>query len=160
MTNPIPAGHEGIIPHLIVDGCSDAIEFYRKAFNAEEIHRAPAPGGSKIMHAEIRINGRPIFLCDDFPEFCGGQSRSPKSLGASPVTIHQFVTDCDAAIKQAAAAGANVTTEPADMFWGDRYGTVEDPWGYTWSFATHVRDMTPEEMEEEAKAAFAQAPGS
>src|SRR5262245_42860137 len=107
MTKPIPAGHEGLIPHLVCDRCADAIEFYKKAFGAKEIRRAPAPDG-RIMHAEIRIGEEPVFLVDDFPEFCGGKSSSPKSLGGTPVTIHRFVEDCDAAIKRAASAGATV----------------------------------------------------
>jgi len=154
-TNPIPPGSEGIIPHLVVDDCAAAIDFYTRAFGAEEICRSPAPDRRKIMHAEVRVNGRPIYLCDDFPEMCGGKSRSPKSLGASPVTIHQYVQDVDAAIQQAEQAGAAVAMPPQDMFWGDRYGTVTDPFGHSWSFATHVRDVTPEEMAAAAEKAFA-----
>lgn len=155
MTNPIPAGQDGLIPHLVCDPCADAIEFYKKAFGAEEVCRMPAPGGDKLMHAQVKINGRHVFLCDDFPEYCGGQSRSPKSLGASPVTIHQYVKDCDAAIKRAADAGATVVMPATDMFWGDRYGVITDPFGHSWSLATHIKDLTPEEMAEAAGAAFA-----
>lgn len=108
MTQAIPAGHEGLIPHLVCDGCAEAIEFYKKAFGAEEVSRTPAPDGKRIMHAEIRIGGRPLFLVDDFPEFCGGKSESPKALGGTPVTIHRYVEDCDAAIRRAEQAGATV----------------------------------------------------
>jgi uncharacterized glyoxalase superfamily protein PhnB len=109
------------------------------------------------MHAEIRIDGRPVFLVDDFPEFCGGHSQHPLALGGTPVTIHRFVTDCDAAVRRAEEAGATVKMPPMDMFWGDRYGVVTDPFGHSWSFATHQRDLTPEEMMEGMKAAFEQA---
>ena len=93
---------------------------------------------------------------DDFPEFCGGKASSPKALNGTPVTIHGYVEDCDAAVKRAAAAGATVQMPPDDMFWGDRYGVVTDPFGHSWSFATHVKDVTPAEMEAGMKKAFAQ----
>ncbi len=157
MTNPIPAGCEGLIPHLVCDPCADAIEFYKKAFGAEEICRMPAPDGQRIMHAQVRIGGKMVFLVDDFPEYCGGKSQSPKALGGSPVTIHRYVKDCDAAIKQAQDAGATVMMPPQDMFWGDRYGVVIDPFGHSWSLATHLRDMTPEEMNKGMQEAFAQS---
>lgn len=156
MAMPIPTGYERMIPHLVCDSCADAIEFYKKAFGAEEVARMPAPGSGKIMHAQIRIGDQMVFLCDDFPEFCDGKARSPKALGASPVTIHQYVEDCDAAIQRAQQAGATVIMPAQDMFWGDRYGMVIDPFGHSWAFATHVRDMSPEEIAEAAKAAFAQ----
>lgn len=158
MTDPIPAGREGLIPHLVCDGCADAIEFYKRAFGAEEISRTPAPDGQRIMHAEIRIGGQPVFLVDDFPEFCGGKSQTPAALGGTPVTIHRFVEDCDAAIQQAADAGATVKMPAADMFWGDRYGVVIDPFGHCWSIATHKSDPTPAEMRQAMEEAFAQGP--
>lgn len=117
--------------------------------------RMPSPDG-RIMHAQITIGGRYIYLSDDFPEYCGGQSRSPKSLGATPVTIHQYVEDCDAAIQRAADAGATVTMPAADMFWGDRFGVVTDPFGHAWSLATHISDPTPEQMQQAAQEMFAQ----
>jgi PhnB protein len=157
MPQPIPAGHEGLIPHLVCDPCADAIEFYKKAFGAQEISRAPTPDGRKIMHAEIRIDGRPVFLNDDFPEFCEGKPQSPKALGGTPVTIHRYVEDCDAAIRRAHAAGATVTMPPMDAFWGDRYGMVTDPFGHRWSLATHVRDLTPQQIAEGMQEAFAQS---
>lgn len=157
MTKPIPQGRESLIPHLQCAGCADAIEFYKKAFGAEEISRLPAPDGKRIMHAEIRIGGQAVFLADDFPEYCGGKALSPKALGGTPVSIHRYVADCDAAIERAAQAGATVQMPPQDMFWGDRYGVIVDPFGHTWSFATHVRDLSPQQICEGAQAAFAQA---
>jgi len=107
------------------------------------------------MHAELKIDNQIVYLCDDFPEFCGGTSRHPKTLGATPVTVHKYVKDCDAAIAKAEKAGGTVSMPATDMFWGDRYGKVTDPYGHEWSFATHIKDMTPEEMAEAGKAAFA-----
>lgn len=154
MTSPIPAGAENPIPHLVVSDCNAALEFYKKAFGAEEVCRMPTPDGSKIMHAEIKIGKHLIFVADDFPEFCGGVSRDPLKLGATPVSIHRYVEDCDAAIAAAEEAGARVTMPATDMFWGDRYGTISDPFGHTWSLATHIKDMTPEEIAEAGAAAF------
>jgi uncharacterized glyoxalase superfamily protein PhnB len=158
MTTPIPAGNEGLIPHLVCDPCAGAIEFYKRAFGAEESYRMPAPDGKRLMHAEIRIDGRPIFLADDFPEFCGGKASSPKALGGTPVTIHRYVKDCDAAIQRAQDAGAMVKMPATDMFWGDRYGVVVDPFGHTWSFATHIKDLMPTQIEAGMREAFAGAP--
>lgn len=126
----------GIVPHLVVNGAAEAIEFYKKALGAEEIMRMPEEGGKRLMHAEIRIGPSTVYLADDFPEYCGGKSRSAMSLGGTPVTLHQYVRDCDAAIKRAADAGATVTMPAQDMFWGDRYGQVKDPYGLQWAFAT------------------------
>jgi len=156
MTKRIPSGREGLIPHLVCDPCAEAIEFYKRAFGAEELSRVPSPGGQKIMHAEIQIGGRVLFLADDFPEFCEGKSHSPKALGGSPVTIHRYVEDCDAAVRRASNAGATLKMPVQDMFWGDRYGVVTDPFGHTWSFATHIRDLTPDEISKGMEAAFAQ----
>jgi PhnB protein len=151
---PIPPGHENLIPHLVCEHCSEAIEFYKQAFGAEEIHRMPSPDG-RIMHAAIRIGSSFLFLVDDFPEYCGGKSESPKALKGSPVTLHHYVEDCDAAIKRAVDAGATVLMPAADMFWGDRYGVVVDPFGHKWSFGTHIKDVTPGEMDAAMKEAFA-----
>ena len=156
MSMAIPPGQDGLIPHLVCSPCSEAIEFYKKAFGAEEIRRMNAPDGQRVMHAELRIGGAPLYLVDDFPEYCGGKSGTAIALGGSPVTIHRFVEDCDAAIATAEAAGAKVTMPAEDMFWGDRYGQVVDPYGHVWSLATHVRDLTPEEMVEGMNAAFSQ----
>lgn len=158
MTAKIPAGHEGLIPHLVCDPCADAIEFYKKAFGAEEACRLPAPDGERIMHAEIRIAGTPVFLASDFPEFCEGKAHTPHALGGTPVTIHRYVEDCDAAIQRAEAAGASVKMPAQDMFWGDRYGVITDPFGHSWSLATHISDPTPDEMAGAMQAAFAATP--
>jgi uncharacterized glyoxalase superfamily protein PhnB len=151
----IPAGHENLIPHLVCSPCTEAIEFYKKAFGAEEVYRLPAPDGKRIMHAQIRIGKSPVFLVDDFPEFCGGKASTATALKGTPVSIHRYVEDCDAAIKRAQDAGATVQMPAADMFWGDRYGVVVDPFGHKWSFATHVKDLTPAEMQSAMKEAFA-----
>jgi len=149
-------GKAGVIPHLVCEPCGEAIDFYVKAFGAVEQFRMATPDGGRIMHAAITIDGHAVFLASDFPEYCGGHSRSPKALGATPVTLHRFVADCDAAIRKAEKAGATVVMPATDMFWGDRYGMVTDPFGHSWSLATHQRDLTPAEIERGMKEAFAQ----
>ena len=151
----IPEGREGVMAHLVVDGCAEAIEFYKKAFGAEELERSPAPDGKRLIHAEVRIGGTVVYLVDDFPEYAGGQSRHPKALGGSPVTLHRYVEDIDGSMERALEAGATVKMPAMDMFWGDRYGIVTDPFGHDWSFATHIADPTKEEMEAAAAAMFA-----
>ena len=116
----------------------------------------PAPDGKRIMHAAIRIGKSIVFLVDDFPEYRGGQSMTPTALKGTPVSLHLYVENCDDAIKRAIDAGATVTMPAQDMFWGDRYGAVTDPFGHQWSFATHIKDLTPEEMQAGMKHAFAQ----
>jgi uncharacterized glyoxalase superfamily protein PhnB len=155
-TQAIPIGQEGLIPHLVCSPCSEAIEFYKTAFGAEEVARLPAPDGKRIMHAQIRIGKSFIFLVDDFPEFCGGKSSTATALKGTPVSIHHYVEDCDVAIQRAQKAGATVTMPAADMFWGERFGVVTDPYGHKWSFATHLKDLTPAQMEAAMKDAFAQ----
>ena len=142
-TNPIPEGMHTVTPHLVCAGAADAIEFYKKAFGAVEMMRIPIPNG-RVMHACIRIGGSQIFLVDEMPEW---GAVGPKSLKGSPVTIHLQVEDVDAMVDRAVKAGARVTMPVADQFWGDRYGKLEDPFGHHWSVATHVRDVTPAEME-------------
>ena len=144
---PIPEGVHSITPHLICAGAADAIEFYKKAFNAVEIHRIPGPGG-KLMHGAVRIGDSMVMLADEYPEW---GSKSPKTLSGTPVTIHLYVDDVDAVFAQAVAAGATPAMPVADMFWGDRYGMVTDPFGHSWSVATHIRDMSDEELQEAAK---------
>lgn len=155
-TQPIPPGHENLIPHLVCDPCGQAIEFYKKAFGAEEVQRMVEPGGRRIMHAALRIGNNFVFVNDDFPEFANGKSSSPKALGGTPATFHRYVVDCDAAIKRALDAGAKVMMPAADMFWGDRYGIVTDPFGHNWAFATHIKDLAQAEIEAGMKEAFAQ----
>src|SRR5581483_4250183 len=153
-TPPIPPGLENIIPHLVCDPASEAIEFYKKAFGAEEMGRMPTPNG-KLMHAAIRIGTSMVFLVDDFPEFRGGKSQSPQALKGTPVTLHRYVENVDAAIKRAQDAGATVFMPAQDMFWGDRYGIIVDPFGHQWSLATHIKDVTPAEMQDAMKNAGA-----
>lgn len=153
---PIPPGHGNLIPHLVCTPCDEAIEFYKKAFGAEEVRRLVAPDGRRIMHAALRIGSSYLFLVDDFPEYCGGKPQSATALQGTPVTIHHYVENCDAAIERAQKAGATVVMPATDMFWGDRYGLVTDPFGHKWSFGTHLRDLTPEEMQQAMKEAFAQ----
>jgi PhnB protein len=141
----IPDDMHAVTPHLICAGAANAIEFYKKAFGAEEGGRIPAPNG-KLMHAMIRIGGSAVMLVDEMPEW---GALGPKSLKGSPVTIHLYVEDADAVFERAVKAGAKVTMPLADQFWGDRYGKLEDPFGHHWSIATHVRDVSPEEMRKE-----------
>jgi PhnB protein len=141
---PIPDGMHTVTPHLICAGAADAIEFYKKAFNAVEEVRLPGPQG-RLMHAMIRIEGSAVMLVDEMPEW---GALSPKSLKGSPVTIHLYVENVDASVQRAVSAGAKITMPPADMFWGDRYCKLEDPFGHHWSVATHVRDVSPQEMQQ------------
>jgi PhnB protein len=141
---PIPEGMHSLTPHLVCAGAASAIEFYKKAFNATEQTRLPGPDG-KLMHAAVRIGDSTLMLVDENPQF---GMLGPKSLKGSPVTIHLYVNDVDATVAQAVSAGAKVTMPAADMFWGDRYGQLEDPFGHRWSVATHMRDVSPEEMRE------------
>lgn len=141
---PIPDGMHALTPHIVCAGAADAIDFYRKAFNAVETARIPGPGG-KLMHAAVRIGDSVLMLVDENPEW---GIVGPRTLKGSPVTIHLYVDDADATVAQAVAAGAKVTMPVADMFWGDRYGQLEDPFGHRWSVATHTRDLSPEEMRE------------
>jgi PhnB protein len=140
---PIPEGSHTVTPHLVCAGAAEAIDFYKKAFNATEFCRMPGPNG-RVMHAEIRIGDSNVMLMDEMPE-CGGLG--PKSLKGSPVTLHLYVKDVDAFAARAVSAGARITMPVADMFWGDRYGQLEDPFGHRWSVATHTRDVSPEEMQ-------------
>jgi PhnB protein len=147
MTQRIPQGMHSVTPHLVCAGAAQAIEFYKKAFGATEEGRMPGPDG-KLMHAMIRIGNSAIMLADEMPEW---GSLGPKALKGSPVTIHLYVDDADAFAKRAAAAGAKITMPVDDMFWGDRYGKLEDPFGHQWSVGTHVRDVSPEEMQRAMK---------
>jgi PhnB protein len=159
MTTPIPPGMNGLIPHLVCAPCTEAIAFYKKAFGAEEVGVMNAPDSERVMHAAMTIDGNPLFLADDFPEYCEGKSQTATALGGTPVTIHRYVEDCDAAVQRAVDAGATVKMPPMDMFWGDRYGVVVDPFGHNWSIATHIKDLSPEEMAKGMEEAFEQHPG-
>jgi len=131
------AEQTGLIPHLVVKGAGQAIEFYKAGLGAVEVARMPIEDG-RLLHAVVRIGDATIFLCDDMPEYCGGTSRAPSGL--SPVTLHLCVADCDAAIAQAVAAGATLTMPADDMFWGDRYGQIVDPFGHAWSFSSPLTE--------------------
>ena len=144
---PIPEGMRAVTPHLVCAGAADAIEFYKKAFGAEEKARLPGPDG-KLMHALIRINGDAVMLVDEMPQW---GALGPKALKGSPVTIHLYVDNVDAVVKRAVDAGAKIMMEVADQFWGDRYGKIEDPFGHHWSVATHVRDVSMQEAQEAMK---------
>jgi len=147
MVEPIPAELEGrIVPYLIVEGASDAIDFYQRAFGAEERVRMPMPDG-RIGHAEIVIGGAYLYLADP-PEEQAGYPKSPGALGGTTLLLHRYVEDVDVVVEQARLAGATVVRPPSDEFYGDRAAVVEDPFGHLWSIHTHVRDVSPEEMEQ------------
>jgi uncharacterized glyoxalase superfamily protein PhnB len=143
---PVPDWIRTVTPHLVCAGAADAIEFYKKAFNAVEMMRLPGPQG-KLIHAGIRIGDSAIFLAEERPEW---GSFGPKSLKGSPITIHLQVEDVDVLFEQAVRAGANIRMPVQEMFWGDRYGYLEDPFGHHWAIATHVRDVSLEELQEAA----------
>ncbi|PHV08580.1 glyoxalase [Janthinobacterium sp. BJB412] len=145
--NPIPEGMHTLTPHLVCDNAAKAIEFYKKAFGAEEGGRLPGEDG-KIMHAMLRIGDSAFMLADAFPEH---GSLAPNALKGTPVTLHLYVKDVDAAFARAVDAGAVVKMPLADMFWGDRYGIVTDPSGHQWSLASHIKEVSPEEMQQAMK---------
>jgi PhnB protein len=149
--NPIPAGYHTATPYLTLNNCASAIDYYKKAFQAQEVMRMEAPNG-KVGHAEIKIGDSVIMLSDEMP---GGANRSPQSLGGTTAGIFMYVTDVDASFKQAVEAGGKSVMQPTDMFWGDRFGTLTDPFGHTWSMATHKEDVAPEEMKKRAKESMA-----
>ena len=144
-----------LAPYLSVSNAAAAIEFYKKAFGAEETARHLLPGTTKIMHARLTINGGVVMLSDDFSAESGGISTTPEALGGSPVTIHLQLTDVDALWNKAVAAGAIVLMPLADQFWGDRYGLLKDPFGHKWSLAQTKTNPTAAELEEGAKKVFA-----
>ncbi len=153
---PIPEGYHTLTPYLFIQGAAAAIEFYKKAFNATEIMRMPGPDG-KIGHAEIRIGNSRIMLADENLQM---NSRSPKTIGGSPMLLHLYVPDVDAQFAQAVAAGAKITRPLADQFYGDRSGGLEDPYGFMWYLATHVEDVSPEEMKRRAAELAHKKPAS
>jgi PhnB protein len=148
---PIPEGYRTVTPYLAVEDAAEAIEYYKRAFGATERGRMDAPGG-KIGHAELEIGDSLVMLSDALPQF---PTRPPQELGGTSVSIFMYVEDVDAVVQQAVEEGATVTMEVDDQFWGDRFGTVQDPFGHLWSISTHVEDVPPEEMAERAKAAMA-----
>jgi PhnB protein len=146
MAKPLPEGQRTVTPHLMIRGAARAIDFYREAFGAVEEMRLPGQDG-RLMHAAIAIGDSKVFLVDEFPEANEHGVGSPQHFGGSPVTIHLFVEDCDATVARAAAAGAKVVQPPTDIFWGDRYARIIDPFGHSWSIATQLAALTPEEIQ-------------
>jgi PhnB protein len=146
---PIPEGYHSVTPYLIIKNAADAIEFYKKAFGATELFRIDQPDG-KIGHAEIKIGDSPIMLSDEFPTM---GHRGPQSLGGSPVSIMLYVEDVDAVVNRATTAGAKLDRPVEDKFYGDRAGSLTDPFGHIWHIGTHKEDVSPEEMEKRAAAA-------
>ncbi|MGH9723285.1 MAG: VOC family protein [Bryobacteraceae bacterium] len=148
---PVPDGYHTLTPYLAVKDAARAIEFYRKAFGANEMFRMPTPDG-KIAHAELKIGDSMLMLSDEMPGSC----TSPQSLGGTTCTVFLYVENVDNVFNQALSAGCKAEMPPADMFWGDRFGKVSDPFGHSWSMATHIEDVTMEEMEKRSKAFMAQ----
>jgi PhnB protein len=144
------AGPVGLIPHLTVSNAKEAIDFYVKAFGATETARHLAPKSEKVMHAALEVFGSRLFINDDFPEFCGGKSRTPEAYGGTPITLHLQVEDAQKVWDQAVAAGARVTMPLKDQFWGDKYGQLSDPFGLQWSIGQTVSQPSAEEIEEAA----------
>lgn len=152
MIKSIPEGYQSLTPMFIFKDARKAMEFYKKAFGAEERFAMPGPDGKGVMHAEMRIGTSIIMISEENPH-CS--SKSSETMGGSPVSFYVYLENVDEAFKIAVDAGAEVMMPVDDMFWGDRMGTVQDPFGYTWNLASHTRDLTPEEIQEGAKAAFA-----
>jgi len=151
MTKPIPDGFHTATPSLVVSNSKEAIEFYKKAFDAKEIYQMPAPDG-KIMHAMVQIGDSFVMMSDEFP---GMGCKSPTSNGGTTVNLHLYVEDADKTFNRAVKAGAKVTMPIMDAFWGDRFGTISDPYGHSWAIATHQKDLSPEEMKKAGEEHFA-----
>ena len=148
---PIPEGYTAVSPYLTVDDGKRAIEFYKQAFGATERGRMAAPDG-RIAHAELQIGDAVLMLCDSFPQFV---TQTPTEVGGTTVGLFLYVEDVDAVVQQAAAAGATVTREPEDQFWGDRLGLITDPYGHVWHIATRVEELAPEEIAARSREVFA-----
>ena len=147
--NPIPEGYHSVTPYLSIKGAAKAIDYYKQVFGATELFRMAAPDG-KIGHAEIKIGNSPIMLADEFPEM---EFVSPQTLGGSPIGLMIYVDDVDTMFNQALSAGATEVKPLQDQFYGDRSGTLKDPFGHVWTVATHVEDVAPEELQKRAAAA-------
>ena len=147
-TKPVPTGYHTVTPYLVIKDAGKAIEFYKKAFGATESVRLNTPDGN-VMHAEIKIGDSYVMLCDECPDW---NALSPQTIGGTAVSIVLYLEDVDSVVNNAVAAGATVLMPVADQFWGDRMGTVADPYGHKWSIATHVEDVSPEEMATRFKA--------
>jgi PhnB protein len=147
----IPQGYNSITPYLIIKGAAQAIEYYRKVFDASEVFRMDGPDG-KVGHAELKIGDSRIMLADENPSIGQGHT-SAASIGASPVSLYLYIPDVDRVVERAAAAGAKILKPVQDQFYGDRSGFIQDPFGHLWGIATHVEDVAPQELEERAKKA-------
>ncbi len=152
MPQPVPEGYSTLMPYLAVEDASAAIDFYQRAFGAKERARMAGPGGS-VMHAELEIGDSIVMLSDPFPQ---SSTKPPKELGGTSVSIMTYVEDTDSVYQQAIDAGATSLMEPDDMFWGDRFSSVEDPFGHQWTIATHIEDVSPEEMQKRSEEWAAQ----
>lgn len=148
---PIPEGYHTVTPYLTVHDCAKAIDFYKRAFDATEVYRMAGPPG-KIAHAELQIGDSRVMLSDDMP---GSDCRSPQLLGGTTANIFLYVKDVDSVYNKAVSAGAKSVAPLADMFWGDRYGRLADPYGHSWSLATHKEDVAPDEMKKRTEAQMA-----
>lgn len=151
----IPDGFNTLSPHIQVRGASKAIEFYKKAFGAEEVARMPGPDGKSIMHAELKFGNSMLMMCEEQPGGEGCGCVSPQTTGRTTAVLHLYVENADAFFDRAVKAGAKATMPLMDMFWGDRYGQVTDPFGHVWSIATHKQDLTPAQMQKGAQEFFA-----
>lgn len=151
---PIPEGYHAVTPYLIIKGAAQAIEFYKQVFGATEVMRIPDPTSGRIGHAELVIGDSKIMLADEYPDM---GFRSPEAYGGSSVSLMLYVGDVDAVAKRAVAAGAKELRPVADQFYGDRMGTLQDPFGHVWSISTHIEDVPPDEMQKRAAEAFDQA---
>ena len=151
---PVPDGYHTVIPYLVIRGASDAIAYYTKAFGASEMYRMPGPGGA-IMHAEIRIGDSVVMLGDENP---GMGAVSPATLNGTAVSVFLYVPDVDAVFASAVAAGGTAIMPPTDMFWGDRFGKLKDPFGHEWAMATHIKDVSHQEMLDAMAAVAAGGP--
>lgn len=146
----IPKGYNSITPYLVIKNAAQAIEFYKKAFGATEVFRMEDPNG-RVGHAELKIGDSRIMLADECPDM---GYRSAETIGATPVSLYFYIEDCDGVVERAVAAGAKLERPVQDQFYGDRSGTIHDPFGHVWTVATHVEDVSPAELEERAKKAF------
>ena len=151
---PIPEGYHSVSPYITVQDSAKAIDFYKRAFGATEHARMQGPDG-RIAHAEIKVGDSMIMLADETPM---NDCKSPQSVGGTTVNLFLYVTDVDSVYNRAVSAGAKAVAQPQDMFWGDRFGKLLDPFGHSWALATHKEDVSPEEMQKRMKAAMAQAP--
>ena len=156
----IPEGYENVIPHLVVKGASNAINFYKKVFGADELYRATIPGDdSKIIHSVITIRNSKLMIVDEFPEMCkdkqnGEKVGSPESVGGNSVFLHMYFDDVDAIYKKAIDEGASIVMPLNDVFWGARYAQIKDPFGHIWEITTHKKDIPKDEIDKAAKESF------